>query len=68
MPRNAVHPNDHRNHEDRGQQQHQALEAVLADLPAFEGYGYGEAERTSQRDAGPNKAREIRTPGAGKIN
>ncbi len=68
MPRNAVHPDDHRNHEDCGEQQHQAFEAVFADLPAFEGDGYGETQRPGHRNAGPNEARKMRPAGAGQIN
>jgi hypothetical protein len=68
MPRNAVHPNDHRNDEDRSQQEHQAFKAVFVDLPALEGDGYGEAERTGDRNTRPDKSREVRTAGPGQIN
>ncbi len=63
MPRNAIHPNDHRNHEEGGDQQQQALKAVFTDLPALQGHGYGQAERGSRSYAVPGKACEVCAPG-----
>ena len=68
MPRNAVHPKDHRNNEDRGQQEQQAFETVLIDLPAFQGDGYGKAEGSGESHAGPDEPSEMRTAGAGEID
>jgi hypothetical protein len=68
MPRNAVHPNDHRNHEDGGEQEHETFEAVFVDLPAIECNSYGQAERACNCYSCPDKAGEVGTIGASQIN
>jgi hypothetical protein len=68
MARNAVHPNDHRNHEDGGQQKHEAFEAVFVDLKAIERNGYGQAERACDGHACPDKAGKVGPASASQIN
>jgi hypothetical protein len=68
VARNAVHPYDHRNDEEGGDQHQQALEAVLADMPIFEGDGYGETQSGGGGHAKPNETREMGATGAGQIN
>src|SRR6202040_375764 len=59
VARNAVHPYDHRNNEEGGDQHQEAFEAVLVDMPIFEGDGDGEAKGGSGGDAKPNETREM---------
>src|SRR5579884_275093 len=56
VARNAVHPDDHRNDEDGGEEKEEAFETVLIDLPALQGDGHGQTERGGQGDAGPDVA------------
>ena len=68
VPRDAVHPNDHGDHKEGGQQQQQALEAVLAHLPALQGQRDCEAGGHRHRHAGPDVTRELGTSSAVQIN
>ena len=65
MARNAIHPYDHRNYEDRGDQQHQSFEAILVDAPALQGDRYAQAERCRRRHAIPDKSRQMLAACAG---
>ncbi len=68
MPRNAVHPNDHRNYKEGGDEKHQAFETVFADLPALQSHSNSQAQRRGSGDAVPGKPREMRAAGARQIN
>ena len=68
VPRNAVHPNDHRNDEHRGQKKQQAFKAVLVDLPAFQGNGHRQAERSGNGYARPDETGKLRTARSREIN
>jgi hypothetical protein len=64
----AVHPDDHGDHEKRGDQEEQAFKSVFADVEAFQSNGYGEAEGDSGGDASPDKADQMSPIGSGEIN
>ena len=68
VARNAVHPYDHRNDEEGGDQHQEAFEAVLVDMPVFECDGDGQAECGRGGDAKPNETREMGPAGARQIN
>src|SRR6266571_1101280 len=65
MARNTVHPYDHRNYEDRGDQQHQPFEAILVDAPALQGDRYAQAERCRRCNAVPDETRQMLAARAG---
>src|SRR5262249_30341884 len=68
VARNAVHPNDHRNHEERGEEQQKPLETVLIDAVMVENQGYGQAKSGGQGDARPHKSGEMSTTRAGEVD
>jgi hypothetical protein len=68
VARNAVHPYDHRNDEEGGDQHQEAFEAILIDMPIFEGDGDGETEGGSGGDAKPNETGKMSAAGARQIN
>ena len=68
VARNAVHPNDHRNHEEGSDEQQQALKAVFADLPALQSHGDRQAQRGSGGYTVPSETGEMRAAGARQIN
>lgn len=68
MARNAVHPNDHRNDEDRGDKKEQSLEAIFADTPALEADSNGKTECGGQADTVPDKSDQMSPSGARKID
>jgi hypothetical protein len=68
MSRNAIHPDDHRNNEDGGNQQEQSFEAVFADAPVFERNRDGQAERGGQAGAKPDESCEMGPRGPGEID
>jgi hypothetical protein len=65
MPRNAVHPDDHRNYEERSRKQEDAFKAIFADLPVLEGDGYREAQGGGRSNAIPNEFGELLAAGSG---
>src|SRR5262249_1852531 len=68
VPRNAVHPDDHRNNEDGGHEKQQALEAVAVDAPVVEGDRDGKAPGRGRTDAPPDITPKPGPPGAGQID
>src|SRR5882762_9687617 len=68
VARNAVHPYDHRNNEDRRDQEHQPLEAVFADAPALQGHGHSQAERSSGCHTVPDETCQASAARSGKID
>ncbi len=68
VARNAVHPYDHRNYEEGGDQHQEAFEAVLIDMPVFECDGDGQAECGRGGDGKPNETREMGATGTRQIN
>src|ERR1700688_1905031 len=68
MPSHAVHPDNHRDHKNGGDQKQHALESVLADFPALQRDGDSQAGRHSGKDAAPHPAHEIRAPSAIQID
>ena len=68
MARNSVHPYNHRNNEDRSHQEHQPLEAVFADSPAFQHYRHSQAQGSGRSHAVPDEPRQMAAGGAGEIH
>src|SRR5262249_28349028 len=68
MPRNAVHPDDHRNHEDGGQKEEQSFKAVFANAVALEQNGDGQAQGGGRCNGGPDEPAKVAASGAGKVD
>jgi len=68
MARNSIHPDDHRNNEDGGNQQKQSFKAVFAYAPVFERNRHSQAKRGSQADAKPDESCKMGPGRPGEIN
>src|SRR6266851_7143979 len=68
MPRHAVHPDNHRDHEYGRDEKKHSLEPVFADLPAFQRDGHRKAGHNRDDNASPHPPREIRASGTVQIN
>jgi hypothetical protein len=68
VARHAVHPENHRDDENRRDEQQQPFKSILADTPPFQGNGNGEARGGCRRDAAPDPAHQGRASGAVQIN
>ena len=68
MPRNAVHPDDHRNYEERSREQEHAFKTIFADLPVFESDGHGETEGSGGGHAVPDELGELLATGAREVD
>src|SRR6266851_9379212 len=68
VPRHAVHPDNHRDHEHGRNEKKHSLEPVFADFPPLQRDGDGEAGDNRGDNASPHPASEIRASGAVQIN
>ena len=68
MARRAVHPYNHGDNEDRGEQHQKAFKPVFADLPMFQRDGRRETQGSGQAHAHPNEAGQPGAAGAVEID
>ena len=68
VARNAIHPYDHRNNEDRSDEEHEPLKTVFADAPALQRHCHSQAERGRRRYTVPDETCQVPAARAGEID